>query len=252
MKDRFRSKTVIVTGAAGGIGRETAIRFAKEGALVFGCDLNADALAETSKLVSAAGGNMETAAFDLSDADATKDWIDGLQSATGQVDILVNNASAAKFGAIDQLSIDDWRFTISNELDTVFFATRAAWPHLKRDGGVVINIASIAGWHASSAVGNSAHAAAKGGIIALTRQLAIEGAPHKIRAVSVSPGFISTPGTKFIVENDQAREALSAKIPAGRPGEAADVASFILFAASNEASYLTGTDIVVDGGLTTA
>jgi NAD(P)-dependent dehydrogenase (short-subunit alcohol dehydrogenase family) len=167
----------------------------------------------------------------------------------GQIDILYNNASAARFGSIADMSVEDWHYTLRNELDVVFFPTKYAWPQLALRGGVIINISSVAAWGASTAMGIGAHSAAKAGVVALTRQMAIEGAKHRIRAVSISPGVISTPGTAPFLSNPATRAVLLDGVPLERAGESAAVVATALFIASDEASYITGTDIVVDGGM---
>jgi meso-butanediol dehydrogenase/(S,S)-butanediol dehydrogenase/diacetyl reductase len=197
-----------------------------------------------------AGGRMTSAVVDMGDPDAAKAWIDAAAAEYGRIDILYNNASAARFGLLPDLSVEDWRFTLRNELDLVFFGVKFAWPYLIKQGGVILNVASVAGHHASHSAGIVAHAATKAAVIGMTRQIALEGARHGVRAVSISPGFILTAGTEKALEAPGAREGLIASIPIGRPGVPADVVGIAVMLASDEASYLTGTDILVDGGLT--
>jgi NAD(P)-dependent dehydrogenase (short-subunit alcohol dehydrogenase family) len=250
MTGKLAGKVALITGTGGGQGREAALRFAAAGAVVAGCDLDANADRETADLVARAGGRMTSAAVDLGDPDAAKVWIDQAAAEHGRIDILYNNASAARFGLLPDLSVEDWRFTMRNELDLVFYAVKFAWPYLIRQGGVIINVGSIAGHHASRASGIVAHAATKAGVIGMTRQIALEGARHGVRAVSISPGFILTAGTEKALEAPGAREGLIGAIPLGRAGLPIDIVAVAVMLASDEASYLTGTDIVVDGGLT--
>jgi NAD(P)-dependent dehydrogenase (short-subunit alcohol dehydrogenase family) len=232
------------------MGRAAAIRFAAEGAVVVGCDLNAEGLEETVRLVRETGGEITgTAPVNVGDPDEVSRWIDGVAKEHAAVDILYNNASIQRFGAIDEISVDDWRFAIDMELNLVFYAVRAAWKHLKVRGGVIVNIGSVAGTRGVEFMAQNAHGAAKAGVINLTQQLAVEGGPHGIRAVCISPGFIQTPATKFLVDNPPAAlKAVWERIPLSRVGEPADVVNAAVFLASDEASWITGVNLVVDGG----
>ncbi len=250
MSQRLQGKVALISGTGGGQGRAAALRFAAEGATIAGCDVNAETDAETADLVRQAGGRMTTEVRDLGDPDQARDWVETAAAAFGRIDVVYNNASAARFGTVPDMTVDDWRFTIRNELDLVFFTSKYAWPHLAVRGGVIINVASVAGWKASRGNGLSAHAATKGAVIAMTRQFAIEGAPAGIRANSISPGFIITPGTRAFAEDPKIRAGLIAGIPLGRPGEAEDVIGMAAFLASDEASFITGADIIIDGGQT--
>lgn len=239
-------KVAFITGAADGMGRSAALLFAKEGARIVGTDLKTDELHETARLVEAAGGQMHaTAPVDLGDPDQVAAWIDEGVTAYGRLDVLYNNASAVRFGTIEDYSVEDWHFTIRNELDLVFFTSKFAWPHLKRAGGVIINTASYSAIRGSQFLGTAGHISAKSAVVGLTKQLAAEGAAHGIRAVSISPGSIMTPATAFLA--DQADE-LAKAIPLQRWGTPEDITQLALFLASDAGSYITGTDIVVDGG----
>jgi NAD(P)-dependent dehydrogenase (short-subunit alcohol dehydrogenase family) len=193
---------------------------------------------------------MTTMVCDLGDPDGARSWIARAVDDHGRIDIVYNNASSAKFGSIAELSVEDWRFTIRNELDLVFLTTKFAWPHLARRGGSIINVASTAGWQGSRGNGTIAHNATKGGVLAMTRQMALEGAPLGIRANSISPGFVITPGTRAFVDNPVVRAQLTAGIPLGRPGEPEDVVGMAAFLAGDEAAFITGADIIIDGGTT--
>ena len=247
---RLEGKVALISGTGGGQGRVAALRFASEGARVYGCDINRAGHEETCELVRLAGHHMAgQAPLDLGDPEQARAWVEAAMAEYGRIDILYNNASAARFGGVAELSIEDWHYTIRNELDLTFFTTKYAWNHLAVQGGVVINISSVAAWGGSKVAGISAHAAAKGAVVAFTRQLAVEGVRHRIRAVSISPGFIATPGTTAFLQNPAMRSALLDGVLMERPGESHEVVSTALFVASDEASFITGTDIVVDGGL---
>jgi meso-butanediol dehydrogenase / (S,S)-butanediol dehydrogenase / diacetyl reductase len=248
MPAQFQDKAVLITGTGGGQGRAAALRFAAAGAHVVGCDIKADDNLETARLVRAAGGSIQVMQpVDLSDAGQARDWIEAAAAVHGRIDVLYNNASAAKFAPFEVLSVDDWHWTIRNELDLVFYATRFAWAYLQRQGGVVINTASIAGI-AGSGPGGAPHAATKGAVIALTKQLAMEGAPFGIRVVSISPGLIETPATAPLLADPQIREALLGRHLIKRAGVPDDVAGLAVFLAGPDAAFITGANIVVDGG----
>jgi len=247
---RLEGRVALISGTGGGQGRAAALRFAADGAIVVGCDVSGAADTETVRLVTEAGGVMTTMVCDLGDPAEAQAWVDRAVSDHGRIDVVYNNASAAKFGSIADLSIDDWRFTIRNELDLVFLTTKFAWPHLAKRGGAIVNVASTAGWQGSRGNGTVAHNATKGGVIAMTRQMALEGAPLGIRANSISPGFIITPGTRAFAENPAVRAQLTNSIPLGRPGEPEDVVGMAAFLASDEAAFITGADIIIDGGTT--
>jgi NAD(P)-dependent dehydrogenase (short-subunit alcohol dehydrogenase family) len=248
---RLDGKVALVTGTGGGIGRATAQVFAREGAHVIGCDLNPGPSQETVDLVRASGGRMDSVApVDLSTEEGAKRWIDGATALGGGMDILVNNASSIRFGAIDELSYEDWTYTIRNELDIVFLVTKAAWPHLvARGGGSIVNIGSISGSRGAWFMPQNAHGAAKGGVLALTRQLVIEGGPHGIRVNAVSPAMTETPHTSPLLHGDDSpAEQILSRVPLRKWGQPEDVAHAILFLASDEASHVSGVDIPVDGG----
>jgi len=247
---RLDGKVALITGIASGMGREAARRFAAEGARVVGCDIDAVGLEQTVAMVRAEGGEITGhAPVDLMDPVANAAWIDKAAAVHGGIDILYNNAGIQRFGAIDELSIDDWELNIRGELSIVFYSVRAAWKHLKARGGVIISIGSIAGTRGVEFMPQNVHGAAKAGVINLTQQLAVEGGPHGIRAVAISPGFIATPATQFLVDDPPpAMKATWDRIPLGRIGRPDDVVNAAVFLASDEASWITGINLMVDGG----
>jgi NAD(P)-dependent dehydrogenase (short-subunit alcohol dehydrogenase family) len=248
---RLDGKRALVSGTGGGIGRATALLLAREGAHVVGCDLNEEASAQTVELARAAGGRMDAVApADLATEEGARSWVATAANLAGGVDILVNNASAIRFGPVDQLSYADWSFTIRNELDIVFLVTRAAWPHLiAAGGGSVVNVASITASRGAFFMPQNAHGAAKGGVLALTYQLVVEGGPHGIRVNAVSPAMTETPQTAPMLHDpDGPAASIAARVPLGRWGQPEDVAHAILFLASDEAAHVSGANIPVDGG----
>ena len=249
---QLQGKVALITGTGGGQGRVAAMRFAQAGATVIGCDLKESAFQETADLLAREGLELHgRAPVDLGDPDQAQAWVKDAAAEFGKIDIVYNNASAARFGPIETFSVEDWRFTLRNELDLVFYVTHYAWPHLAKQGGVVINIASTAAWCGTKATGKVAHAATKGAVVSLTRQLAVEGAAHGIRAVSISPGLIKTPGTAPFLEDPPTRKAILDGVLLDRPGEPDEVVSLALLVASDEGAYITGSDLVIDGGLLT-
>ena len=251
---RLEAKVALVTGTGGGIGRAAATLFAHEGATVVGCDLHVARAEETLELVRGAGGTMTSAApVDLADEDAGRVWIDGAAAEHGGIDVLFNNAGLTSFAPLEKVTFDDWSFTMRNELDLVFLACKHAWPHLRaRGGGSVVNVGSTAGMTGSLTLQRTSHTASKGAVIALTRQLAAEGARHGIRVNSVSPGMTVTPQTQHLFDDpEHPISRIADHIPLGRPGLPEDVAHCALFLASDESSYVTGANLVVDGGWST-
>jgi meso-butanediol dehydrogenase/(S,S)-butanediol dehydrogenase/diacetyl reductase len=248
---RLEGKRVLVSGTGGGIGRATAVLCAREGAHVVGCDLHPDTSRETVELVRAGGSRMDAIApVDLSTEDGARGWVDAAADLAGRVDVLVNNASAIRFGPIDGLSFADWSFTIRNELDIVFLVTRAAWPHLvAAGGGSIVNVASISASRGAFFMPQNAHGAAKGGVLALTYQLVVEGGPHGIRVNAVSPAMTQTPHTSpLLADPDGPAASIAARAPLGKWGQPEDVANAILFLACDESSHVSGANIPVDGG----
>jgi len=251
MTGRLAGKVALITGTASGQGRAAALLFAAEGAAVEGTDLNDGGAAQTADLVRAAGGRMDsTHPLDLADEAAVKAWVDGAAARHGGIDILYNNAGATRFSPVAKTSYADWSYTLRNELDIVFLATKHAWPHLvARGGGCVLLVGSTAGLTGSVTNARIAHTATKGGVVAMTRQLAAEGAAHGIRANCVSPGMIRTPATEGdLLAKDHPMRTIARAIPLGRIGTPEEVARCALFLASDEASYVTGANLVVDGG----
>ena len=247
---RLQGKVALITGTGGGQGRAAALLFAKEGAKVFGCDVDAKSAEETVQMVRRAGGEMTSKApVDLSIEEQAQQWVNDALAAYGGIDIVYNNAGAARAGPLASMSTASWRFTLGNELDLVYFVTRAAWPHLvARGGGSIINTASIIGWRTSD-LPMAARGASKSGVIGLTVHMAVEGGPDGIRANCISPGLTESPSLEPMLKDpfDSIQKQVRTS-PLGRIGRPEDIAPLALFLASDESSYITGINIVVDGG----
>lgn len=250
---RLAGKVALISGTGRGMGRAAAVKFAAEGAAVFGCDIDEGSSEETVKLVTGAGGTMEAMApVDLSEERGATAWVEAAVAAFGRVDVLYNNASAIRFASIDTTQLDDWYFTIKHELHLAYLCTRAAWPHLAANGGgTIINISSASAIRGSLFAPEIVpHAVAKGGVLALTRQCAAAGRTAKIRANAITPGLIRTPATAPAADDPGMMAEWLKGVPSGRVGEPEDVTSVAAFLASDEASYINAANIVVDGGVT--
>ena len=248
MTGRLEGKVSLITGTSSGIGRALAILFAKEGAKVIGCGRNVERSQETVRTVREMGGEMVSLEpVDLTDEGRVSDLVALAKDTYGRLDILCNNASTARFGPITGMSREDWQFTVRNGLDIIYTMIKAALPLMFESGpGAIVNVASISGLRGTP--GSFVVAATKGGVIAASRQLAIELAPKGIRVNSLSPGVIQTPPVEPLLQNEAALKSFIQKIPLGRLGQPEEVASAALFLASDESSFITGANVVVDGG----
>lgn len=241
---RFEGKVVAITGAASGIGEATARRFAAEGARLALCDLSEEALA-----TAAVGFDAPLLrVVDVSDAGAFEHFIDETASNFGRLDVLVNNAGIGCFGHVDEISAEQWRRTMAVDLDAVFFGSRAALPHLRRVGGCIVNTASISGLFADP--GLAAYNVAKAGVVNLTRNMAVDHAAEGVRVNCICPGGVGTAMLKAHLRDAAIMEEYERLVPMGRVGTADEMAAGIAFLASGDASYITGTTLTIDGGVT--
>lgn len=252
MESRYSGRTVIVTGSGGSIGRAACLRFAREGAAVIGCDLDATSAEETVAQVRASGGTMHSLhSCDLTGAENCQALVEFALKKTGAIDVLYNNAALAHFAWFEDMSFELFSQTMRDEVDLVFHLCKAIWPHfVLRGGGVIINTASVSGMICYEVVPGLAHSTAKAGILGMTRHLAMEGARHNIRVNALSPGLIETNQSEVLLADPDWSERMKAKIMLMRIGRPDDVAAAAAFLGSDDASWITGTNLPVDGGTT--
>jgi len=238
MNSRLTGKRAVVTGAGRGIGRAIAAMFAGQGADVLACDINAAALAG------------QGVAADLTTEDGAAALALAARARWGAVDILVNAAAIVRFAPLAAMSLADWRTTTAGEIDSVFLVTRAIWPLLAASGAAsIINFSSANAHQALSGLPAIAHTAGKGAVLAMTRQMAMEGGPLGIRANSIAPGFTQTEETAQHLETPLMAQVRS-KLMVGRLGTPADIAHLAVYLGSDESGYVTGADMRIDGGAT--
>ena len=240
---RLVAKVAIVTGAASGIGLGIAQLFIKEGAKVVFSDINKSGRVAADT----AGKNALFIECDISSAESVKNLAAKTLEVFGTIDILINNAGIVYQKPISETSDEDWNAVININLKGPFLLTREVLPIFEKHGkGKIVNISSIAGIIGYENL--SAYCASKGGIIAMTRSLALEFAPKKINVNCICPGAIKTGMTKVIEDNEMVLKQTLMSIPAGRMGDPIDIANTALYLASDESDYVTGASIVVDGG----
>jgi len=247
MSKRLAGKIAFITGAGSGIGQATAMRFAEEGATVVLCGRREQPLQQVLEQIQAAGGQGDIAVADVSDEQAYVGALEFAAQRHGRLDILVNNAMAYTWGGIDTLSTADWHANFSTTVDGTFWGTRTAMRLMKdQGGGAIVNIASICGLFGTAWM--AGYSAAKAAVINFSRAAASEGAAHNIRCNVVIPGVVDTPATAGMLSNDKTRRNTEKVIPMQRVGLPVELANVILFLASDEASYVTGASLAVDGG----
>jgi meso-butanediol dehydrogenase/(S,S)-butanediol dehydrogenase/diacetyl reductase len=244
---RFDGKTVVVTGGSSGIGAATASLFARAGAQVLVADLNVPA--ERGEGGPTQPDSIIYARCDVgSEADMSAIF-DVARDRFGGLDILVNNAATGAFGEVPDLTYEAWKRVIDVTLNSVFLASRAAIPLMrKRGGGAIVNVASISGL--AGDFGMTSYNTAKGAVVNMTRNMAIDHAKDGIRINAVCPGLVDTPATSFLKARPAIWGPFTSTIPMGRAAQPDEIASAIVFLASPEASYMTGSILVVDGGKT--
>jgi meso-butanediol dehydrogenase/(S,S)-butanediol dehydrogenase/diacetyl reductase len=240
----FQGKAAVVTGGASGIGAASARRFAAGGAQVLIADLNEEAGAALAQEL---GGRFLK--VDVAQADQIEAMVADAERTFGRLDILLNNAGIGSFGETPDMTPEVWRNVMAIDLDAIFHACRFAIPVMRRGGGgVIINTASISGLFGD--YGFAAYNAAKAGVINYTRAMAVDHAKDNIRVNALCPGLIETPITAGLKTVQGLEHHWTGLIPMGRAGQPEEMAAVIAFLASDEASYMTGSIVVADGGVT--
>ncbi|WP_308637961.1 SDR family NAD(P)-dependent oxidoreductase [Paenibacillus silvisoli] len=250
----WNGKVVIVTGGGSGIGRAVCHRFAREGAAVIAVDRHAESGEAVAAEIAEAGSMAAAMQADVSSEADVKRVVASTLEVYGRIDVLVNNAAVCPQMRITDMSLQGWNEVIANNLTSVFLFCREVLPVMAQNGGgAVVNVSSV---HALATLdGYSAYAASKGGIVSLTRAVALDYAKQKIRVNAVLPGAVHTPMLERSIKSlDTPREEIMKQWneaqPIGRVGEADEIASVVLFAASPDNSFMTGAVLVADGGMT--
>ena len=249
-------RTIIVTGAASGIGRGIAKRFGEEGDFVVVADIrrepkqgeyyDTNVTQPTDKMIqSETAGNGTFIETDVSDPESVQNMIEQVVSEKGAIDVLVNNAGVFVEANTEEITIEEWQQVTGVDLDGTFYCSKFAMPHLKQSEGNIINIGSV---YSTEGGGVPSYAAAKAGVLNLTRDLAVELGPHNVNVNIICPGFIKTPIADYLDEEDI--QATIDHIPLSHGGEPEDIGDAAVLLASDEASYIHGESLHVDGGWT--
>ena len=256
---RVKDKVVMITGAGSGIGRATAVLFAREGAILHISDIDEKGLRETRDQIREGGDRVFSSRLDVTQYDDVKKAVDAVIDKGGRIDVLIVNAGVVRVGPVEEFSEEDYDLMIAVNLKGTFFTCKAAVPYFKKQrSGTIITLASVA-----AHIGQNNHAnycSTKAGVLGFTKALALDMAPYGVRVNSVSPGATDTP----MLQSDVAKEAKQRGISyeavkrefeeqgvLGRWAEPEEIATGILFLATDDASYMTGADLRLDGGWTT-
>jgi NAD(P)-dependent dehydrogenase (short-subunit alcohol dehydrogenase family) len=249
---RLKGKIVLITGTGSGIGKCSALLFARQGAKVFGSDINLETAQATAAEAEGAGFPLAgVTKVDIGREAEIRKWVADSGESAGGIDILVNVAAGVRWGWIEDVTLADFRYTVQMVADIIFVACQAVWPEMKRrGGGSIINISSANAHQALRGSPALSYVAGKGAVASMTRQLAMEGAPYGIRANSIAPGLIVSAGTREVIADPERAEQLRQGHMLTRLGNPPDIAWAALYLASDESSWVTASDLRVDGGAT--
>ncbi len=236
-------KIAIITGGAIGIGNAIAEQFIEAGATVVIADIDEDAGSATAEKLGCRFEQCNVREYDQVEA-----LVDRTVEEFGRLDVIVNNAGIGSETSVEEMSLDEWEAVLETNLDGVMHGTKAALPHLKETEGSIINLGSIYGLVGGE--GAASYSAAKGGVVNFTQQVAIDYADKGVRVNSICPGFVETPMTEDLIEDDRFYSFIEQKTPMDRHGQPEEIAPLAVFLASSNASYITGANIPVDGGWT--
>ena len=246
MQSRFTNKVAFVTGGGSGIGAATAQRLAKEGATVIICGRRQAPLDEVVAAIHNDGGKAYAVQADVSNEQAFVEAIENTAKKHGGLDIMVNNAMAYSYGSITDTSTDDWHSNFTTSVDGTFWGTRTAMRIMQDTGGAIINVSSICGELGTPMM--AGYSASKAAVVNFSRAAAAEGASKNIRVNVVVPAVVETPATAGMLSDEAMLNNTNRLIPMGRVGRSDELASAIAFLASDDASYITGASLPVDGG----
>ena len=249
---RLENKVALITGAGAGIGREACLQFAREGAKVVAVDRDPGTGEETARLVREAGGDAHFVQADVAAAADVERMIGSAVERYGRLDVLFNNAGIVPNGTVEECSDEDWERCMAVNVRSVFLGCKYVAPVMKRQGGgAIINTASVAGL--VGVKNRAAYSASKMAVIGLTKSVAIDYVADGIRINAICPGTVDTPSLRGRLaatgDEEEARKAFTARQPMGRLGKAEEIAALALYLASDESSYMTGREVVIDGGL---
>ena len=249
---RLKDKVAIITGSGSGIGKAAALMFAREGAKVMVADIDEPSAKKTVEEIEAQGGESTLFQVDVTKESQVKQMIEATEERFGRLNVLFNNAGMQNIGSILEVKEEDWDKVFAVNVKSIFLCSKHAVPLMIQNGeGSIINVASVAGVVGVPKL--AAYCAAKGAVVLLTKNMALDLAPHNIRVNCIVPGTTLTPLIQDLLKTDdteEKRRARLAKYPIGRYGKPEEIAAAALFLASDEASFVTGSSLVVDGGMT--